>query len=139
MLNCVQIIGNLGRDAEIRQLPGGDTVAQLSVAVSESWKDKNTGERREKTEWVRVSVWPPSSRYVEKCDMRKGDRVYVEGQLETRKWTDKDGNDKYQTEVVVRGFSGKIIALGERRGRNDTPAHDGERRENLSLDDDIPF
>jgi len=115
-VNKVILIGNLGRDPEIKQLPSGSSIANLSIATSETWRDKASGERKEKTEWHRVVVF--SEGLVRICEqyLKKGAKVYLEGQLETRKWQDKDGNDKYSTEVVLRNFNSTLTMLD---GRND--------------------
>ena len=111
-LNRVQLIGNLGRDPEVRSFQNGGKVCNFSVACSESWKDRNTGERQEKTEWVNVAVF--SEGLVRVCEqyLRKGSKVYVEGKFQTRKWQDQNGNDRYTTEVVIQGFGGQILMLG---------------------------
>lgn len=110
-VNKVILVGNLGQDPEIRYMPSGEAVANLSLATSETWKDKNTGQQQEKTEWHKVSVF---GKLAEICGeyLRKGSQVYFEGKLQTRKWTDQQGQDKYTTEVVVDGFSGKMQMLG---------------------------
>jgi single-strand DNA-binding protein len=111
-LNRVQIIGNLGADPEIRTLPGGAIVANLSVATSDSWTNKETGEKQEKTQWHRVVIFnePLITNVVEKF-MHKGSRVFLEGQLETRKWQDREGTDRYSTEIVLRPFRGELTLL----------------------------
>jgi single-strand DNA-binding protein len=111
-LNKVQIIGNLGRDPEIRAFDTGAKVANLAIATSEVWKDKKTGERKERTEWHRVSVF--DERLVETIErfLRKGSKVYLEGQLETRKWQDQSGQDRYSTEIVLRQFRSQLVMLG---------------------------
>jgi len=118
-VNKVILVGNLGRDPEIRSLPNGDRVANLSLATSESWRDKSSGERKEKTEWHRVSVFNDNIVKVVENYLKKGSTVYIEGQLETRKWTDKDGVEKYSTEVKVGKFNGVLTMLGSKQ--------DGER------------
>ncbi len=105
------LIGNLGREPEIRSTQSGSRIANLSVATSESWKDKNTGERKEKTEWHRVSVFNDGLVGVIERYLKKGSKVFIEGTLETRKWQDKDGQDKYTTEVVLRNFGGTLTML----------------------------
>ena len=113
-VNKVILVGNLGRDPEVKQLPSGSSIANLSVATSESWRDKASGERKERTEWHRVVVF--SEGLVRICEqyLKKGSKVYLEGQLETRKWQDKDGNDKYSTEVVLRNFNSTLTMLDGR-------------------------
>lgn len=115
-LNKVMIIGNLGNDPDIRTMQNGGRVANLSIATSDSWKDKNTGERREKTEWHRVVVF--NEGIVRVCEnyLKKGSKVFIEGALETRKWTDQNGQDKYTTEIVLKPYNGNLTMLD---GRND--------------------
>lgn len=115
-VNKVILIGNLGNDPDIRSMQTGSRVANLSIATSESWKDRNTGERKERTEWHRVVVF--NEGLVSICEnyLRKGAKVYIEGQLETRKWTDQNGQDKYTTEVVLRPFRGELTMLDSRGG-----------------------
>lgn len=115
-VNKVILIGNLGADPDIRTMQTGGRVANLSIATSESWKDKNTGERREKTEWHRVVVFNEGIVGVCENYIRKGSKVYIEGQLETRKWQDQSGQDKYTTEVVLRPFRGELTMLDSRGG-----------------------
>jgi single-strand DNA-binding protein len=110
-INKVILVGNVGNDPEIKTMQSGDRVANLSIATSESWKDKATGERKEKTEWHRVVVFNQNLVGIVESYIKKGSKVYVEGQLETRKWTDKDGNDKYTTEIVLTRFKGEITML----------------------------
>ncbi|MFZ2620611.1 MAG: single-stranded DNA-binding protein [Alphaproteobacteria bacterium] len=113
-VNKVILVGNLGRDPEIRRTGDGKAVANLNLATTDKWKDKS-GERQEKTEWHRVVVWGPSAEFAEKY-MKKGDSAYIEGRLETRKWTDKEGQEKYTTEIVVDGMRGTLQSLGSRGG-----------------------
>lgn len=154
-LNRVQLIGNLGRDPEVRTFQSGGKVCNFSVACSESWKDRNTGEKREKTEWVNVAVF--SEGLVRVCEqyLRKGSKVYVEGKFQTRKWQDQNGNDRYTTEVVIQGFGGQILMLGGKSndqgggdyggGYSDNSGGSGYSGGNQGggagseLDDDIPF
>ena len=110
-VNKVILVGNLGRDPETRQMQDGNSVANLSLATSESWRDKNTGERREKTEWHRVVIFNERLAEVAQKYLRKGSKVYVEGQLQTRKWTDQSGVEKYSTEVVLQRFRGELQML----------------------------
>lgn len=114
-VNKVILIGNLGKDPEIRTFQNGGRVASFSVATSESWKDKQTGERKERTEWHRVSVLNDNLVGIVEKYVRKGSKVYLEGQLETRKYTDKDNIERYTTEVVLRPFRGEITLLDSRR------------------------
>lgn len=113
-LNKVMLIGNLGADPEIRSFQNGGRVANLRIATSETWKDRNTGERQERTEWHTVAIF--SEGLVNICEnyLKKGSKVYVEGQLQTRKWQDQQGNDRYSTEVVLRGFNGTLTMLDGR-------------------------
>lgn len=110
-LNKVMLIGNLGADPEIRSLPSGSRVANLRIATSESWKDKNTGERQERTEWHTVAIFSDGLVGVVERFLRKGSKVFVEGQLKTRKWQDQSGNDRYSTEVVIQGMGGTLTML----------------------------
>jgi single-strand DNA-binding protein len=115
-VNKVILIGNLGRDPEIRRTQDGRPIANLSVATSESWRDKATGERREKTEWHRVVIFnEPLCRIAEQY-LKKGSKVYLEGQLQTRKWQDQSGQDKYTTEVVLQGFNAQLTMLDKAGG-----------------------
>ncbi len=113
-VNKVILIGNLGRDPEIRRTQDGRPIANFSIATSESWRDKNSGERKEKTEWHRIVCFNEGLCKVIENYVKKGSKVYVEGQLQTRKWTDKDGVEKYSTEVVLQGFNGTLTMLDSR-------------------------
>ncbi|KKJ77583.1 single-stranded DNA-binding protein [Kiloniella litopenaei] len=115
-VNKVILVGNLGRDPEIRSMQSGQRVANLNIATSESWKDRNTGERRDKTEWHRVVIFNDRLVDVAEKFLRKGSKVYLEGQLQTRKWTDNAGVEKYTTEIVLQNFRGELTMLD---GRND--------------------
>ncbi len=143
-VNKVILVGNLGKDPEVRRMTSGDPVVNLSVATSESWRDKASGERKEKTEWHRVVIFNKNLAEVAEKYLRKGAKVYVEGQLQTRKWTDKDGAEKYSTEVVLQNFRGELTMLDGRnggegggggRGAGEAPAS-FQRDE---MDDEIPF
>ncbi len=125
-VNKVILIGNLGADPEIRRTQDGRPIANLSVATSESWRDKNSGERREKTEWHRVVIFNEGLCKVAEQYLKKGAKVYVEGQLQTRKWTDQSGQDKYSTEVVLQGFNGNLTML-DGRDSGGTTAGGGNR------------
>lgn len=114
-VNKVIILGNLGNDPEIRHMPNGGAVANLTIATSESWRDKQTGEQREKTEWHRVAIFGKLAEIAGEY-LRKGSQVYIEGQLQTRKWQDQNGQDRYTTEVVVQGFNGVMQMVGSRQG-----------------------
>ncbi len=158
-VNKVILVGNLGADPEVRTLPSGNKVVNLSVATSDQWRDKNTGERREKTEWHRVVIFSEGLTRVAEQYLRKGSKVYIEGSLQTRKWQDQSGQDKYSTEVVLQGFNSTLTMLdgrgdnaegggagfsgprsepsggggGARRPAANAPAFEG------GVDDDIPF
>jgi single-strand DNA-binding protein len=114
-LNKATLIGNLGKDPEIRNFQNGGRAAHLSVATSESWKDKDSRERKERTEWHRVSIMSEGLVTVAEKYLKKGANVYVEGRLETRKWTDKDGDERSTTEIVLRPYSGELIMLDPRK------------------------
>jgi single-strand DNA-binding protein len=148
-VNKVILVGNLGKDPEVRRLTSGDPVVNLSIATSESWRDKASGEKKEKTEWHRVVIFNKNLAEVAEKYLKKGAKVYVEGQLQTRKWTDKDGAEKYSTEVVLQNFRGELTMLdgrsggeggggsfgGGSRGASEAPAN-FQRDE---MDDEIPF
>lgn len=166
-VNKVILVGNLGKDPESRSFQNGGKVVSFSVATSENWKDRNTGERRDKTEWHNVSIFSEGLARVAEQYLKKGSKVYLEGQLETRKWQDKDGNDRYTTEVVLRNFNSSMVLLdgrdsggggGSRGGGNDWGGgRDEEPRGGFGggggnrsggsrpsafdadLDDDVPF
>jgi single-strand DNA-binding protein len=143
-VNKVILVGNLGKDPEVRRMTSGDPVVNLSIATSESWRDKASGEKKEKTEWHRVVIFNKNLADVAEKYLKKGAKVYVEGQLQTRKWTDKDGAEKYSTEVVLQNFRGELTMLdgrssggegGGTRGAGEAPAS-FQRDE---MDDEIPF
>lgn len=152
-VNKVILVGNLGRDPEIRTFQNGGKVCNLRIATSENWKDRNTGERREKTEWHSVAIFSePLARIAEQY-LRKGSKVYIEGQLETRKWQDQSGADRYSTEVVLRPYRGELTLLDSRSdggsGYGDDRGSYGDDRVGYGggsgpvsgpeLDDEIPF
>lgn len=144
MLNKATIIGYLGADPEIRTLNSGDKVANLRIATSESWKDKNTGERKEKTEWHTVSAFNNSLVNVIEQYLKKGSKVYIEGALQTRKWHDQSGADRYSTEIVLQGFNGVLKMLdsrqsGEQGMYDDKPQQGHGGASSSDLDDQIPF
>ena len=124
-VNKVILVGNLGRDPEIRSMNSGDRVCNLSLATSESWNDKNSGERQERTEWHRVVVF--DQKLIEVCEkyVKKGSKLYIEGQLQTRKWTDQQGVEKYSTEVVLQRFRGELTMLDSRSGGGGYEAEQG--------------
>jgi single-strand DNA-binding protein len=158
-VNKVILIGNLGADPEIRRTQDGRPIANLRIATSESWRDKNTGERREKTEWHRVVIFNEGLCRVVEQYLKKGAKVYLEGALQTRKWQDKDGQDRYSTEVVLQGFNSQLTMLDRAGGGagggmesgddfgSAGPAASRERRPAMAggggrrddMDDDIPF
>ncbi|WP_370270457.1 single-stranded DNA-binding protein [Nioella sp.] len=113
-VNKVILVGNLGRDPEVRTFQNGGKVCNLRIATSETWKDRNTGERREKTEWHSVAIFQEGLVRVAEQYLRKGSKVYIEGQLQTRKWQDQSGQDRYSTEVVLQGFGGTLVMLDGR-------------------------
>ena len=115
-VNKVILIGNLGRDPEVRSFQNGGKVCNLRIATSENWKDKNTGERREKTEWHSVAIFNDGLVRIAEQYLKKGSKVYIEGQLQTRKWQDQSGADRYSTEVVLQGFGGTLTMLDGRDG-----------------------
>lgn len=127
MLNQMTMIGNLGADPEIKSTRSGDRVANLRVALTERWKDRN-GERKERTEWVSVVIWSEGLVNVVENYLRKGSKVYIQGKLQTRKWQDKDGNDRYTTEVVLQGFDAKLVMLdGKKDGDSRGGGYGGDR------------
>ncbi|EJC7017954.1 single-stranded DNA-binding protein [Vibrio parahaemolyticus] len=126
-INKVILVGNLGNDPEIRYMPNGGAVANITIATSESWRDKATGEQREKTEWHRVVLFGKLAEVAGEY-LRKGSQVYVEGQLQTRKWQDQSGQDRYSTEVVVQGFNGVMQMLGG-RAQGGAPAMSGQQQQ----------
>jgi single-strand DNA-binding protein len=162
-VNKVILIGNLGRDPEIRSTQDGRKIVNLSIATSENWKDKSSGERREKTEWHRVVIFNENLAGVAERFLKKGSKVYLEGQLQTRKWTDQSGQEKYTTEVVLQQYRGELTLLDARGGggggemseeygepagfsggggggRSQAPAGGGAfPRGGTDLDDEIPF
>jgi single-strand DNA-binding protein len=148
-VNKVILVGNLGRDPEIRNTQDGREIANLSLATSESWRDKTTGERREKTEWHRVVIFNDNLVNVTKNFLRKGSKVYLEGALQTRKWTDQSGQEKYSTEIVLQGYNATLTMLDTKRdseGGNshyDAPAASSNKPamkpNDHMVDDEIPF
>jgi single-strand DNA-binding protein len=129
-VNKVILVGNLGADPEIRRLNSGDPVVNLRIATSESWRDKNSGERKEKTEWHQIVIFNDNLAKVAEQYLKKGMKVYVEGQLQTRKWQDQTGNDRYTTEIVLQKFRGELQMLDSRGqgGENQVGYGGGERR-----------
>ncbi|MGB0627598.1 MAG: single-stranded DNA-binding protein [Alphaproteobacteria bacterium] len=125
-VNKVMLVGNLGRDPEIRSMQSGDKVCNLSVATSERWKDRNSGEMQEKTEWHRVVIFDQKLVDVAERYLQKGAKVFLEGQLQTRKWTDQSGQDKYTTEVVLQRFRGEMVMLDSRGGGQGGGGYDSQ-------------
>jgi single-strand DNA-binding protein len=157
-LNKVMLIGNLGREPEIRSTQSGERVANLSLATSERWRDKQTGEKREKTEWHRIVIFNEKLVDVAERYLRKGSKIYLEGKLQTRKWTDQNGQEKYTTEIVLAKFNGAITMLdraGDNHGNDTASSGDDDGQSGgtgyqqpagrpgsgvgSDLDDDIPF
>jgi len=159
-VNKVILVGNLGKDPEIRRTQDGRPIANLTVATSETWRDKNSGERKEKTEWHRVVIFSEGLCKIAEQYLKKGAKVYIEGALQTRKWTDQAGVEKYSTEVVLQGFNSTLTMLDGRSGGgggsfasddsgdfgSSSPASSAPRRavaaggsRNSDMDDDIPF
>ncbi len=145
-LNKVLLIGSLGADPEIKEMVNGKSVARLSLATSQSWKDKNTGEKKEKTEWHRIVVFNEGLVNVVKQYLKKGAQIYVEGQISTRKWKDEStGQDKYSTEVVIQGYNSSLTMLGSGNSSISSNQDNNQSIENTSqasqndLDDEIPF
>ena len=148
-LNKVMLIGNLGADPVIRQTQDGKRLAQLSLATSESWKDKATGEKKEKTSWHRIVIFNDGLAGVVENYVKKGSKIFVEGQLQTRKFTDQDGNEKYTTEVVLGNYNGSLTMLDSRGGNTESMgAIDSDVNQDmassqppadLDIDDEIPF
>ena len=166
-LNKVMLIGNLGKDPEVRSFQNGGKVCNFSLATSENWKDKNSGERREKTDWHNVAIFNENLVRIAEQYLKKGSKVYIEGSLQTRKWQDQSGADKYTTEVVLQNFNGTLVLLdgregggggsgGGQRGGGDYDQDDGGRGNfgggasrgggatrpsafDSDLDDDVPF
>ncbi len=155
-VNKVILVGNLGADPEVRTLPSGSKMVQLSVATSENWRDKTSGERKERTEWHRVVIFSEGLVRVAEQYLRKGAKVYIEGALQTRKWQDQSGQDRYSTEVVLQGFNSTLTMLdGRGDGEGASGGFSGPREESRpaarrpssnapafesgGVDDDIPF
>ena len=149
-LNKVQLIGRLGADPEIKQMVNGKNVARLSIATSQSWKDKNSGEKKEKTEWHRIVIFNEGLVNVVQQYLKKGANIYVEGQLSTRKWKDEaTGQDKYSTEVILQGYNSNLTMLDNRNRSDQSNNLVSENKSNLpndnlnqdisELDDEIPF
>lgn len=142
-VNKVILIGNLGRDPEVKSFQNGGKVVNLRIATSETWKDKSTGEKKERVEWHSVAIFNEGIAKVAEQYLKKGSTVYIEGQLETRKWQDQSGADRYSTEVVLRPYSGSLTLLGGggggRSSEPDTRSNGSARYDEKLMDDEIPF
>jgi single-strand DNA-binding protein len=146
-LNKVMLIGNVGKDPEIRSTQEGKEIASFPLATSESWRDRNTGEKREKTEWHRVVIFPEGLVQVIKNYVKKGSKVYLEGSLQTRKWEDNNGQERYTTEIVLQGYTSTMVLLDRSGGGSGNYDSDNSSRNNNDapsfqldqIDDDIPF
>jgi single-strand DNA-binding protein len=138
-INKVILIGNLGKDPDIRFMPDGSRIASFSLATSEFWKDKNTGERKERTEWHRISIFNEKLAEITEKYIRKGTKLYIEGQLQTRKWTDQSGAERYTTEVILGKFRGELALLSSKNEDGDFGARSDESPADIPIDDDIPF
>jgi single-strand DNA-binding protein len=140
-VNKVLLVGNLGKDPEIRTTKDGKEIANFSIATTESWKDKSTGERKNKTEWHKVSVFSQGLVGIIKNYVKKGTKVYIEGQLQTRKWTDNNGVDKYTTEVILQNFNSTLVLLDSKEGisKHSVDKGNGYAPEEEFEDDSVPF
>jgi single-strand DNA-binding protein len=140
-VNKVILVGNVGKDPEIRRTSDGRMIVNLSVATSDSWRDKATGERKEKTEWHRVVIFSEQLCKTVEQYVRKGAKLYIEGALQTRKWTDKDGVEKYSTEIVLQGFNSQLTMLDGRTQSGNETAQAEPRKPEMArdMDDEIPF
>ncbi|WNV09977.1 single-stranded DNA-binding protein [Tardiphaga sp. 709] len=145
-VNKVILVGNLGKDPEVRRMQNGNPVVNLTVATSDTWRDKGTGERKEKTEWHRVVIFSEGLAKVAEQYLKKGAKVYIEGALQTRKWTDPQGVEKYSTEIVLQGFNSTLTMLdgggdktGSEASTNPGTSAGGQTSRNHDMDDDIPF
>ncbi len=143
-VNKVILVGNLGKDPEVRFMQDGGKVASFPVATGESWKDKTTGERKERTEWHRVVIMNDKLADIAERFLRKGSRVYVEGQLQTRKWTDQSGQERYTTEILLSRFKGELTLLDRLQSSDDhfsnsEPLSSTKEDHHPILDDDVPF
>jgi single-strand DNA-binding protein len=148
-VNKVILVGNVGKDPEIHHTQDGKAIVNLSLATTDSWRDKASGERREKTEWHRVVIFNENIAKVAEQYLKKGSQVYIEGQLQTRKWTDKDGVEKYSTEIVLQNYGGTLTLLGGKPSQESNDAFSGTKPAaktaaskptfNRDLDDEVPF
>lgn len=137
MVNKCILIGNVGADPEIRRTQSGSPIANLRLATSESWRDKNNGERKERVEWHSIAVFNEGLCGVIEKYVKKGSKLYIEGQLQTRKWQDQSGNDRYTTEIVLQGFNGNLVMLDGKRDGDDKPAEQQSFKQSVS--DEVPF
>lgn len=141
-INKVILIGNLGKDPEIRTTQDGKEIASLTIATSDSWKDKNTGERKEKTEWHRVVVFAEGLVNVIKNYVKKGSKLYIEGSLHTRKWVDNQGVERYTTEIVLQNYSSTLFIMDGNKNNYDSSSNESSGSSNYlaeEIDDEIPF
>jgi single-strand DNA-binding protein len=144
-VNRVILVGNLGADPEVKSFQNGGKICNLRIATSEEWKDKQTGEKKERTEWHSVVLSSDGLVGVAERFLKKGSKVYIEGMLSTRKWQDASGNDRYSTEVRVGGFDGKLVMLDGAKGKPDggssdpSNAHGGDSWDDVDLDSEVPF
>jgi single-strand DNA-binding protein len=143
-VNKVILVGNLGADPDVRSFPSGGRVCNLRIATSEKWKDKGTGEQRERTEWHAVAIMSDGLVGIAERYLRKGSKVYIEGQLQTRKWQDQSGADRYSTEIVLRPYGGELVLLDGPGGdtkpaNNHSKGWDDNSRVGGGIDDEIPF
>lgn len=148
-VNKVILVGNVGKDPEVRHTQDGKPIVNLSIATSETWRDKASGERKEKTEWHRVVIFNEGLAKVAEAYVKKGSKLYIEGQLQTRKWTDKDGVEKYSTEIVLQNYKGELTLLGDKGERQEQSVGDiekevqktfpGARAKPLDPDTEVPF
>lgn len=141
-LNRVMLIGNLAADVELRHTQAGKPIANLRVATNETWRDKQTGERKERAEFHRVVIFNEGLCKIAEQYLKKGSKVYLEGQLQTRKWQDQSGQDRYSTEVVLQGFNASLVMLdtaGGNSGRQEQPQQDYQQGDYSGMDDEIPF
>lgn len=138
-VNKAIIVGNLGADPEVRRTNDGRPIANLRIATSEQWRDKATGERRERTEWHRVVIFNEGLAKVAEQYLKKGSKVYIEGQIQTRKWQDQSGADRYSTEIVLQGFNSQLVMLDTRQGGGDSAVSQPTQSLAQEMDDEIPF
>ena len=140
MLNRCEFIGNLGRDPEVRHTQAGNAIVNMSLAVTETWRDKNSGERKEKTEWVRIVIFNEKLGGVAQKYLKKGSKVFISGSMQTRKYTDQSGAEKYSTEIVLSNFDAKLVMLGDKQEPNPEPEESEPRAQGGGdLSDEIPF